>query len=67
VEPRLLALDVPSPRQADVARLVRWTSELLAAGVPLTLLLDLSDASGPHSADRYAAEGGDVSWLDTAG
>jgi hypothetical protein len=66
VEPRLLALDLPAPRQADIAGLVRRTSALLAAGVPLTLLLDLADEAGPRSHDRYAAEGGDLSWVGAA-
>ena len=40
------------------------TSRLLQAKVPLTLLLDLADPTGPHSHAVYAAEGG---WLDWAG
>jgi hypothetical protein len=31
--------------------------ELLRLGVPLTLLLDLADPLGPHSAELYAFEG----------
>ena len=55
---------VPSPRHpVDVRVLVRRTSELLAAGVPLTLLLDLADERGPHSRTRYADEGGDARWV----
>lgn len=55
------ALDVPRPRHAvDVGVLVRHTHQLLAAGVPLTLLLDLADEAGPRSHERYAAEGGGV-------
>jgi hypothetical protein len=39
---------------------------LLAAGIPLTLLLDL--AAGPRSAEAYQEEGGaDLSWLRPAG
>jgi hypothetical protein len=57
------ALDVPSPRHAvDVAVLVRRTHALLAAGVPLTLLIDLGDEAGPHSQAHYEAEGGDACW-----
>ncbi len=39
------------------------TSALLAAHVPLTLLLDLADPSGPHSRDLLAEEPGDADWL----
>ena len=59
-----IPLPVPAPRPAlDVAVLVRTTHDLLAAGVPLTLLLDLGDERGPRSRERYAAEGGDLSLL----
>ena len=55
---------VPSPRHAvDVSVLVHRTQELLEARVPLTLLLDLVDEAGPHSEDRYRAEGGDTGWI----
>ena len=55
---------LPGPRRpVDVAVLVRRTSALLHAGVPLTLLLDLSDERGPCSALRYGAEGGDAGWV----
>lgn len=58
------ALDLPAPRHAlDLPLLARRTQDLLACGVPLTLLLDLADAAGPRSQDRYAVEGGDASWL----
>ncbi len=64
MDPSAAALDVPSPRHAvEVAVLVRRTSALLAAGVPLSLLLDLVDEAGPRSQARYAAEGGDTRWL----
>jgi len=36
---------------------------LLAAHVPLSLLLDLVDPSGPHSDDLMAAEPGTADWL----
>jgi hypothetical protein len=39
--------------------------ELLARGVPLTLLLDLLDERGPNSQLRYDEERGDASWLGT--
>ena len=48
---------------ADVPVLVERTSQLLRTGVPLTLLLDLAEEDGPHSAQHYASEGGDVSWV----
>jgi hypothetical protein len=35
----------------------------LAAGVPLTLLLDLADPSGPDSRTIVATEVADLSWL----
>jgi hypothetical protein len=47
----------------DVGVLRRRTSALLHAGVPLTLLLDLSEEGGPHSEERYAREGGSADWL----
>ena len=55
---------VPAPRHPiDVAVLVRRTRSLLAAGVPLTLLIDLADEAGPRSVQRFASEGGDLDWL----
>ena len=58
------AVDVPVPRPSlDLQVLVRRTSDLLAAGVPLTLLLDLGAADGPHSSQRYVTEGGSADWL----
>ncbi len=36
---------------------------LLAAGIPLTLLLDLADPAGPDSQAICTSEGGDISWL----
>lgn len=48
-------VDVPSLRQR--------TQGLLAAHVPLSLLLDLADSQAPDSVGRYAREGGDTSWL----
>ncbi len=38
---------------------------LLAAGIPLSLLLDLLDERGPDSARIYAEEPSDAGWLDT--
>ncbi|TAL26299.1 MAG: hypothetical protein EPN99_00475 [Frankiales bacterium] len=61
---KIADLDAPAARPPlDLQLLVRRTSGLLAAGVPLTLLIDLGDADGPHSAQRYAAEGGSADWL----
>lgn len=45
----------PSPR-LDVDDLVQRTEALLAAGIPLTLLMDLLAPEGPDSAALYAAE-----------
>ena len=39
------------------------TGALLAAHVPLTLLLDLADPLGPDSADLLATEAGCADWL----
>jgi hypothetical protein len=39
-------------------------ADILAAGIPLTLLLDLAYA--PNSAQIYAEEGGDANWLQPA-
>jgi len=36
--------------------------QLLEAGIPLTLLLDL--ASGPQSHDLYDSEPGEADWLE---
>ena len=36
---------------------------LLAAGIPLSLLLDLADSAGPQSRDLAEHETGDSSWL----
>jgi hypothetical protein len=52
---------------ADVPALVERTSRLLRTGVPLTLLLDLAEEAGPRSAQHYANEGGDVSWVRRQG
>ena len=53
----------PHPHETlDVPVLVQRTHDLLAAGVPLTLLLDLAEDE-PHSVQHYAAEGGDADWL----
>jgi hypothetical protein len=40
--------------------------EMLAAGVPVTLLLDLAAGTPLESREIYATEGGDASWLATA-
>ena len=37
--------------------------DLLSEHVPLTLLIDLLPAQGPHSEEIYADEGGDAAWL----
>jgi len=58
-EPHVAQLHHP----VDVGVLVRRTTALLNAGVPLTLLLDLAEPLGPDSAGRFTSEGGDVTWL----
>jgi hypothetical protein len=42
-----------------VADMMEW----LRAGVPLTLVLDLLDPSGPGSRQIYAEEPADTAWL----
>ena len=37
--------------------------DMLARGVPITLLVDLLDERGPDSRRVYAEERGDASWL----
>lgn len=41
--------------------------ELLAAGVPVTLLMDLTARAPLASREIYAAEGGDAGWLAATG
>ena len=38
----------------------------LREGVPMTLLIDLLDARGPHSADIYNTEDADLRWIAAA-
>lgn len=40
--------------------------ELLAAGVPVTLLIDLAARTPLESHEIYAVEGGDAGWLAAA-
>ncbi len=47
----------------DLPSLSRRTSELLEAGVPLTLLIDLTDPAGPRSQQAYTDEGGVTDWI----
>ncbi len=53
---------VPAPRHAT-----RDVPSLLAAHVPLSLLLDLADPLGPHSDDLLVAEPGCSDWLHGEG
>ncbi len=48
-------LILPSPR-LDVDAMIRRTEALLAAGIPLSLLLDLAEPAGPDSRALYATE-----------
>ena len=52
---------VPAPRGED--RHVCPTGALLAAHVPLTLLLDLAEPAGPRSQEILVGEPGDAGWL----
>ena len=64
MDPVLAALDHHEAHHSvDVGVLVRRTQELLAAGVPLTLLIDLSDPDGPRSEARFASEHADLGWV----
>ena len=55
----------PAPLPAwEIDFLVRRTQSLLEAQVPLSLLLDLADPSGPDSQAMYAAEPADGRWLE---
>ena len=47
----------------DDDRLAGRTGALLAAHVPLSLLLDLADPCGPDSRDVFATEPGSADWL----
>jgi hypothetical protein len=40
--------------------------EWLAAGIPITLLIDLLDPAGPRAERRYAEEHGDLGWIAAA-
>lgn len=63
---------VPAPgpalraRLRDADALATRTQALLASHVPLTLLLDLADPGGPHSADLMWNEAGAADWLPRA-
>jgi hypothetical protein len=52
----------PEPQPGD-DELADRIAALLAAHVPLSLLLDLGDPAGPHSRDLFAAEAGQADWL----
>jgi hypothetical protein len=41
--------------------------ELLAAGIPVTLLMDLLSREPLESHEIYAVEGGDAGWLEATG
>ena len=47
----------------DGEALAHRTEALLAAHVPLSLLLDLADPTGPRSRDLFAAEGACLDWV----
>ncbi len=49
----------------DLPSLSRRTTALLEAGVPLTLLIDLTDPAGPRSQQAYTDEGGVTDWIPT--
>lgn len=57
--------DLAPPAGADGRRRPggQTPAALLAAHVPLSLLLDLADPTGPHSRDLLAEEPGSADWL----
>lgn len=52
-------VDVEMPESDD------QVMDSLRSHVPITLLMDLSNPEGPHSAEIAEEEGGDADWLDT--
>lgn len=58
---RLVALAAPT--ESGPAPEQSLPMRLLAAGIPLTLLLDLAEQFGPPSRDILRAEHGDAEWL----
>ena len=51
----------------DLPLLAHRASALLEAGIPLSLLIDLSDPAGPRSQEVYASELADLDWVTAAG
>ena len=49
--------------QVDLPLLAQRASALLEAGVPLSLLIDLSEPSGPRSREVYESERADLGWV----
>jgi hypothetical protein len=49
--------------RTEFPALAERTRALLAAGVPLTLLIDLVSLDGPSSRELYAVEGQPPAWL----
>lgn len=56
-----MSIQLVAPAAPVSAAEIDTTFDLLAAGIPLTLLLDL--ATGPHSAQLYTDERADVAWV----
>ena len=57
---------VPAPRsrlEPGAAPAAPTAQALLAAHVPLSLLLDLAQPDGPRSAELLTGEPGDTAWL----
>jgi hypothetical protein len=61
MEDVMTAADLP---EWELAFLAGRARSLLRAGVPLSLLVDLADQTGPRSRAVYAAEHPDTGWLD---
>lgn len=53
----------PGSRRVPAQATRQTPAALLAAHVPLSLLLDIADPTGPHSRDLLAEEPGCADWL----
>lgn len=56
-----------APDTVERSEVLARTHRLLAAGVPLSLLLDLASPRGPRSEELFSAEEPDLDWLDRLG
>jgi hypothetical protein len=57
-----------APRaHVDLTVYTHSASALLAAGIPMSLIIDLAEPAGPRSHDVYVAEPADLAWLTPTG